>query len=97
MVASGEIPELRLADWFGYSSGEHAEDWLSRDGIHLTMPGAHAVGDYISRWVAHLAGAACPDDPDRVPLAVAPVTPVPVGRLRLPAGDGQARPLVHVR
>ncbi len=62
--ASGEIPELVVADWYGYTSGSQADEWLASDGIHLGLLGAYAVGDYISRWVAHLSGLACPEEPD---------------------------------
>ena len=58
--ASGEIPELVVADWYGYTSGSAAFQWLTSDGIHLTQLGAFAVGDYISRWVAHVLRAGVP-------------------------------------
>lgn len=58
--ASGEIPELVVADWFGYTSVPEADGLLSDDGIHLTKDGAWAVTDYISRWVAHLSDRPCP-------------------------------------
>lgn len=63
VAASGEIPELVVADWYGYTSGDAADGWFASDGIHLTLLGAFAVGDYISRWVAHLSGLPCPDEP----------------------------------
>jgi len=34
--------------------------WIASDGSHLEPAGAYGAADYISRWVAHLAGAACP-------------------------------------
>ena len=57
-VASGEFPDVLLAQWY-----PHAPDdigWLSKDGIHLTRAGALGVADYISRWVAHAEGLPCP-------------------------------------
>ena len=40
---SGEIPELVVGDWYGYTSGPKQDGWLQRDGIHLTRRGASAV------------------------------------------------------
>jgi hypothetical protein len=34
-------PELILADWHGYSLTR--PDWLTADGVHLTVPGARAA------------------------------------------------------
>ena len=50
--------DLVVADWDSYSSP--ADTWFASDGIHLEPIGAYGVADYISRWVAHLVGAACP-------------------------------------
>jgi len=50
--------ELVVADWDTYS-GRNVT-WIASDGIHLEPAGAYGVADYISRWVAHLVGAACP-------------------------------------
>jgi hypothetical protein len=58
-AASGEIPELVVADWYRYTSDVESS-WLATDGIHLTKLGAWGVTDYISRWVAHLSGLSCP-------------------------------------
>jgi hypothetical protein len=57
-AASGRYPALRIADWFAYTAT--TTDWLASDGIHLTHVGARGVADYISRWIAHLAGRPCP-------------------------------------
>ncbi|MEO1056781.1 MAG: hypothetical protein AAFY28_07695, partial [Actinomycetota bacterium] len=64
IAGSGALPELVVADWSGYSAGDVGDDWLADDGIHLTPLGAWAVGDYISRWIAHLSGRPCPTMPD---------------------------------
>lgn len=57
-VASGNFPDVSLAQWYPHTAG--GTDWLSRDGIHLTLHGALGVADYISRWVAHAEGLPCP-------------------------------------
>ncbi len=62
LEASGEIPELVVADWAGYTAtDDRAQRWLTDDGIHLTPDGATALGGYISAWVAHLSERPCPD------------------------------------
>jgi hypothetical protein len=33
---------------------------MSADGVHLRTRGAFGLADYISRWIAHLDGRACP-------------------------------------
>lgn len=57
-LASGDYPDLVLADWYSYSAP--TAGWLSDDGIHLTKSGGRGVADYISRWIAFLAGLPCP-------------------------------------
>ena len=57
-VASGDNPDVVLADWYGYTSA--TPTWLHSDGIHLTFTGAHGVADYISRTIANLEGRPCP-------------------------------------
>ena len=75
LAASGEIPELVVADWYRYTSDVESS-WLATDGIHLTPLGAWGVTDYISRWVAHLFALPCPasaaDDPCANPDDVGP-------------------------
>ena len=59
LVASGEYPEVVVADWAAYAR-DRAE-WFAPDGIHLRTGGTYAASDYISRKVAHLDGRACPE------------------------------------
>jgi hypothetical protein len=69
-VASGNFPDVVLADWFGYTAAARqspsvtprgtTQQWLTDDGIHLTDEGAYAVADYISRTIAHIEGRPCP-------------------------------------
>ncbi len=82
-VASGQFPDVTLADWFGYTASSTA--WLTDDGIHLTRDGARAAADFISRTIAHLEGRPCPlpwavggpiDDPCPDPSAHAPVADI---------------------
>ena len=58
LVASGDYPEIVIADWATYA--RNMPDWFAADGIHLRGAGAFAAGDYISRKMAFLDGRACP-------------------------------------
>jgi hypothetical protein len=51
-------PDLVVADWRTYNG--RALGWMSDDGVHLERRGAFGLADYISRWIAHLDGRACP-------------------------------------
>jgi hypothetical protein len=55
---SGAYPELILADWSSYSAGR--SDWFSYDGVHLTVTGARAAAEYVSRVLASLERRPCP-------------------------------------
>lgn len=69
-AADPAYDDLILADWATFS--DLSEGWIGTDGIHLSPAGAFAVADYISRWVAHLTDAPCPQ-----PLvAGGPIPPV---------------------
>jgi hypothetical protein len=57
-MASGQFPDVVLADWNGYTAT--TSGWLASDGIHLTLAGSYAAADYISRHLAHLENRACP-------------------------------------
>jgi hypothetical protein len=57
-VASGQFPDVVLADWHGYTAT--TSGWLASDGIHLTLAGSYGAADYISRYLAHLENRACP-------------------------------------
>jgi hypothetical protein len=57
-VASGQFPDVVLADWHSYTAT--TSGWLASDGIHLTVAGSYGAADYISRYLAHLETRACP-------------------------------------
>jgi hypothetical protein len=59
-TARPEFSDVTLLDWDSYTAP--VPSWLANDGIHLTLTGAHGLGDYISRMIAHLDGRPCPDD-----------------------------------
>ena len=82
LAASGDYPELVIADWASYA-GDRPE-WFAHDGIHLRRAGPFAAGDYISRKVAHLDGRACPQ-PEAV--GEAPPDPCPDPDLTGPVTD----------
>jgi hypothetical protein len=71
-----------IADWNTYSA--RGDDWLTRDGIHLTRTGAYGVADYISRHIAHLYGAPCPT---RAPDDAGDICPNPDTLSELPDLD----------
>jgi hypothetical protein len=57
-AASGQFPDVVLADWHSYTAT--TSGWLAGDGIHLTVAGSYGAADYISRYLAHLENRACP-------------------------------------
>ena len=59
-VASGEWPDVSVADWNAYTSGAEADAWFTGDGIHLTLAGSYGVADFISRTIAVRHGEPCP-------------------------------------
>lgn len=58
LVASGEYPEVVVADWATYARDR--PEWFAGDGIHLRTLGTYAAADYLSRLMAHLDGRPCP-------------------------------------
>lgn len=72
VAASGEYPELVVADWASYARDQPT--WFANDGIHLRSVGVYAAGDYISRKMAHLLDKACPQ-PTRA--GAVPLDPCP--------------------
>jgi hypothetical protein len=58
LVASGEYPDVVIADWATYA--RQRTEWFADDGIHLRPRGTYAASDYISRKLAYLDGRACP-------------------------------------
>jgi hypothetical protein len=57
-MATGAFPDVVIADWFNYASGQGG--WFNKDDIHLSPTGATGVADYISRKVAFAASLPCP-------------------------------------
>jgi hypothetical protein len=57
LVASGNYPEVTIADWSTYAN-DHPE-WFATDGIHVRRAGPWAAADYISRKMAFIEGRAC--------------------------------------
>jgi hypothetical protein len=58
LAASGDYPELQIADWRSYAAT--SSGWYAGDRVHLQGLGAWATADYISRWVAHATHRPCP-------------------------------------
>jgi len=56
--ASARWPELTVLDWNAYSAG-HIE-WITSDGVHLTVAGARAAAEYVSRALASYERRRCP-------------------------------------
>ncbi len=57
-VASGNYPDLVLADWSSYTDAR--DDWFVHDGVHFTIAGSYGAADYISRVIASSYGDPCP-------------------------------------
>ena len=58
VVAKDDTNNLVLVKWNSFSSGRAS--WFRRDGIHLTIEGAVALGWFISHVVANVADNQCP-------------------------------------
>lgn len=58
VVAEEGSQDLFIADWNSFSWGR--TEWFSRDGIHLSIEGAVALGWFISNVVASVADNPCP-------------------------------------
>lgn len=58
MLASGDYPDVVLADWGGYTAG--MTEWFVTDGVHYRAVGAWAASDYLSRKMAFIDGRPCP-------------------------------------
>ena len=83
LVATGDYPEVEIADWGGYSADE--VDWYVTDGVHFRQLGAWAAADYLTRKMAFLDGRACPiptspgepvDDPCPDPDVTGPIAEI---------------------
>jgi hypothetical protein len=57
LVASGDYPEVTIADWSTYANA-HPE-WFATDGIHVRRAGPWAAADYISRKMAFIEQKPC--------------------------------------
>jgi peptidoglycan/LPS O-acetylase OafA/YrhL len=66
-VAKDDSGEVYIADWNLFSWGK--AEWFLRDGIHLNIEGAVALGWYVSHLVASAADNPCPST-DIYPCAV---------------------------
>ena len=58
LVATGEYPDVVLADWGAYSADR--PEWFVTDGVHYRALGAWAASDYLSRKMAFLDERPCP-------------------------------------
>lgn len=58
LIATGDYPEVMVADWANYANAHSA--WFSSDGIHLSRTGIWAAADYISRKMAFIELRPCP-------------------------------------
>ena len=58
LLATGEYPDVVLADWGAYTT--ERPDWFATDGVHYRAVGAFAAADYLSRKMASLDGRPCP-------------------------------------
>lgn len=67
LLATGDYPDVVLADWGAYTAD--LSEWFVTDGVHYRQIGAWGASDYLSRKMAFLDGRACPIgvDPDAVP------------------------------
>ena len=57
-AASDRWPELTVLDWNAYSARH--PDWVVSDGVHLTVAGARAAAEYVSRALASYDRRVCP-------------------------------------
>lgn len=67
VVAKNQTNDLFLVEWNLFSSGR--SNWFRRDGIHLNLEGAVALGWLISHAVANVADNKCPFT-DRYPCTI---------------------------
>lgn len=77
LLATGDYPDVVLADWGAYTAGK--PEWFVTDGVHYRAIGAWAAADYVSRKMAFLDGRRCPmpvspDEPTEFPCPDPDVT-----------------------
>lgn len=58
LVATGDYPDVVLADWGEYTADR--PEWFATDGVHYRAVGAWAASDYLSRKMAYLERRPCP-------------------------------------
>ncbi len=58
LLATGDYPDVVLADWGAYTADR--PEWFVTDGVHYRQIGAWGASDYLSRKMAFLEGRACP-------------------------------------
>lgn len=58
LLASGDYPDVVLADWGQYTAPKR--DWFVTDGVHYRAVGAWGASDYLSRKMAFLDERPCP-------------------------------------
>jgi hypothetical protein len=83
LLASGQFPDVVLADWDEYTADQ--AEWFVTDGVHYRAVGAWAASDYLSRKMAFLEGRPCPmpttpnglrDDPCPDPDVTGPIADI---------------------
>lgn len=57
-IASGAYSDVVIADLWMYTTT--VPEWFVRDGVHYKLAGAFGVADFLSRTIAALDGARCP-------------------------------------
>ena len=57
-LRSGEYEDVLWVDWATYSAP--ADAWFTKDKIHVNLLGTLALGEYISKVIAHLDARPCP-------------------------------------
>ena len=57
-IASGAYSDVVIADLWMYTTS--VPEWFVRDGVHYKLAGAFGVADFLSRTIAALDGAPCP-------------------------------------
>ena len=57
-ITSGAFSDVVIADLWMYTSS--VPQWFVRDGVHYKLDGAFGVADFLSRTIAALNGAPCP-------------------------------------
>lgn len=85
LLATGDYPDVVLADWGAYTAGQTS--WFVTDGVHYRSLGAWAAADYLTRKMAFLDNRPCP-----VPTApdLEPENPCPDPDLAGPVTDLRA-------